>query len=74
MASQRDLPGSHQPGCAKACSAFYPKPNNVTPGTDPWRNNYADIPNIADDKFKNWIFKIDQNLGDKDQDLLSLRL
>jgi hypothetical protein len=47
--------------------AFYPKPNNVTPGGDPWRNNYADIPNIANDKFKNWIFKIDQNIGEKDK-------
>lgn len=47
--------------------AFYPKPNNVTPGSDPWRNNYADIPNIANDKFKNWIFKIDQNIGEKDK-------
>ena len=46
---------------------FFPKPNAVTPGGDPWRNNFADIPNIANDKFKNWIFKIDQNIGDKDK-------
>ncbi|MBL8188816.1 MAG: TonB-dependent receptor [Acidobacteria bacterium] len=47
--------------------ALYPKPNTVTPGGDPWRNNYADIPNIANDKFKNWIFKIDQNISEKDK-------
>jgi hypothetical protein len=52
---------------AQKLLAFYPKPNTVTPGGDPWRNNYADIPNIANDKFKNWIFKIDQNIGDKDK-------
>src|SRR5262249_43130188 len=52
---------------AQKLLAFYPKPNNVTPGSDPWRNNYADIPNIANDKFKNWIFKIDQNIGEEDK-------
>lgn len=52
---------------AQKLLAFYPKPNNVTPGSDPWRNNFADIPNIANDKFKNWIFKIDQNIGEKDK-------
>jgi hypothetical protein len=52
---------------AQKLLGFYPKPNNVTPGSDPWRNNYADIPNIANDKFKNWIFKIDQNISDKDK-------
>jgi hypothetical protein len=41
--------------------ALYPKANTVTPGGDPWRNNFADIPNIANDKFRNWIFKVDQN-------------
>jgi Carboxypeptidase regulatory-like domain len=52
---------------AQKLLAFYPKPNNVSPGSEPWRNNFADIPNIANDKFKNWIFKIDQNLGEKDK-------
>jgi hypothetical protein len=52
---------------AQKLLSFYPKPNNVTPTSDPWRDNYADIPNIANDKFKNWIFKIDQNLGEKDK-------
>jgi hypothetical protein len=52
---------------AQKLLAFYPKPNTTTPGGDPWRNNYADIPNIANDKFKNWIFKIDQNIGEKDK-------
>ncbi|HEX9000560.1 MAG TPA: carboxypeptidase regulatory-like domain-containing protein [Blastocatellia bacterium] len=47
--------------------ALYPKPNTSTPGGDPWRNNYADIPNIANDKFKNWIFKIDQNISERDK-------
>ncbi len=52
---------------AQKLLSFYPKPNNVSPGSDPWRANYADIPNIAADKFKNWIFKIDQNVGVKDK-------
>ena len=47
--------------------AFYPASNTTTPGGDPWRNNFADIPNIANDKFKNWIFKVDQNIGEKDK-------
>ena len=52
---------------AAKIAAFFPKPNATTPGSDPWRNNFADIPNIANDKFKNWIFKIDQNIGEKDK-------
>src|SRR5215471_19127670 len=52
---------------AAKIAAFFPKPNAVTPGSDPFRNNFADIPNIANDKFKNWIFKIDQNIGEKDR-------
>src|SRR5262249_41321504 len=52
---------------AQKLLAFYPKPNNVSPGSEPWRNNFADIPNIANHKFKNWIFKIDQNISDKDK-------
>lgn len=52
---------------AQKLLSFYPQPNNVTPASDPWRNNFADIPNIANDKFKNWIFKIDQNIGEKDK-------
>jgi hypothetical protein len=52
---------------AQKLLAFYPRPNNVTPGVEPWRSNFADIPNIANDKFKNWIFKIDQNISEKDK-------
>ncbi len=52
---------------AQKLLAFSPAANTTTPGGDPWRNNFADIPNIANDKFKNWIFKVDQNFGDKDK-------
>ena len=61
------IPANRISPIAQKLLALYPKPNTVTPGGDPWRNNYADIPNIANDKFKNWIFKIDQNFGDKDK-------
>ncbi|HEY2930416.1 MAG TPA: carboxypeptidase regulatory-like domain-containing protein [Acidobacteriota bacterium] len=46
---------------------FYPKPNVVTPGVDPWRNNYGDIPNIARDRFYNWVFKFDEVVSEKDR-------
>ncbi|MFN0111516.1 MAG: carboxypeptidase regulatory-like domain-containing protein [Blastocatellia bacterium] len=52
---------------AQKLLAFYPKANTTPVTGDPWRNNFADIPNIANDKFKNWIFKIDQNIGEKDK-------
>lgn len=61
------IPANRINPIAQKLLAFYPKPNNVTPGGDPWRNNFADIPNIANDKFKNWIFKIDQNISEKDK-------
>jgi Carboxypeptidase regulatory-like domain/TonB dependent receptor len=52
---------------AKNLLAFYPRPNTSTPGGEPWRNNYTDIPNIANDEFKNWLFKIDQVIGTNDR-------
>ncbi|MFN0086480.1 MAG: carboxypeptidase regulatory-like domain-containing protein [Blastocatellia bacterium] len=61
------IPANRISPIAQKLLAFYPKPNTVTPGGDPWRNNYADIPNIANDKFKNWIFKVDQSFGEKDK-------
>ncbi|MFN8005081.1 MAG: TonB-dependent receptor [Acidobacteriota bacterium] len=61
------IPANRISPIAKKLLDLYPKPNTVTPGGDPWRNNYADIPNIANDKFKNWIFKIDQNISEKDK-------
>ena len=61
------IPANRINPIASKLLALYPKPNTTTPGGDPWRNNFADIPNIANDKFKNWIFKIDQNIGDKDK-------
>ncbi|MDX2029601.1 MAG: TonB-dependent receptor [Blastocatellia bacterium] len=61
------IPANRISPIAQKLLSFYPKPNTVTPGGDPWRNNYADIPNIANDKFKNWIFKVDQSFGEKDK-------
>src|SRR5215468_1138449 len=61
------IPANRINPIAAKIAAFFPKPNATTPGSDPWRNNFADIPNIANDKFKNWIFKIDQNIGEKDK-------
>ena len=61
------IPSNRISPIASKILSFYPKPNTSTPGSDPWRNNFADIPNIANDKFKNWIFKVDQNIGDKDK-------
>ena len=52
---------------AKAFLGYYPKVNTTTPNVDPWRSNFADIPNIATDGFKNYIFKVDQVLGEKDR-------
>lgn len=61
------IPANRISPIARKLLDLYPKPNTVTPGGDPWRNNFADIPNIANDKFKNWIFKIDQNISEKDK-------
>ena len=61
------IPANRINPIARKLLDLYPKPNTTTPGGDPWRNNYADIPNIANDKFKNWIFKVDQNISEKDK-------
>jgi carboxypeptidase family protein len=52
---------------ARRLLAFHPTPNTTPAAGERWRNNFADIPNIANDKFKNWIFKIDQNISEKDK-------
>jgi hypothetical protein len=61
------IPANRISPIAQRIAGFFPAPNTTTPGGDPWRANFADIPNIANDKFKNWIFKIDQNIGEKDK-------
>ncbi|MDQ3255431.1 MAG: TonB-dependent receptor [Acidobacteriota bacterium] len=40
---------------------YYPLPNRVS--TNGFRDNYFFAPNVARDDFKNYIFKIDQNIG-----------
>jgi Carboxypeptidase regulatory-like domain/TonB-dependent Receptor Plug Domain len=52
---------------ARKLIPYFPKPNIVTPGSDPWRNNYSDIPNMASDAFRNWAAKVDQSIGPKDK-------
>ncbi len=52
---------------ARKLIPYFPKPNIVTPGVDPWRNNYSDIPNMASDTFRNWAAKIDRSIGAKDK-------
>ena len=46
---------------------FFPKANTTPASGDPWRNNFADLPNIANDTFKNVVFKIDQNISATDK-------
>jgi hypothetical protein len=52
---------------AKKLLSFYPKPNFQTPGSDPWRDNYSFVPNIAFDTFHNFSTKVDQVIGEKDK-------
>jgi Carboxypeptidase regulatory-like domain/TonB dependent receptor len=52
---------------ARKLIPYFPKPNIVTLGADPWRNNYSDIPNMASDEFYNWAAKIDRTIGAKDK-------
>lgn len=52
---------------ARKLIPYFPKPNTNTPGREPWRNNFTDIPNLAADTFHNWVFKIDQSIGTKDK-------
>jgi Carboxypeptidase regulatory-like domain/TonB dependent receptor-like, beta-barrel len=52
---------------ARKLIPYFPKPNFVTPGADPWRNNFADIPNMASDIFRNWAARIDRSIGARDK-------
>ena len=49
---------------AQALLNYYPLPNvTPPPGSDRFRNNYFFAPNVARDDFKNYMFRIDQNMG-----------
>src|SRR5262249_12998171 len=52
---------------ARKLIPFFPRPNTVPRVGDPWRNNYSDIPNMANDTFSNYAIKIDRSLGEKDK-------
>lgn len=44
---------------------YYPLPNRVS--TNGFRDNYFFAPNVARDDFKNYVFRIDQNINDENR-------
>jgi hypothetical protein len=50
---------------AKAISQYFLRPNTSPTTGDPWRNNYVFAPNLAQDSFKNYASKVDQNISSK---------
>jgi hypothetical protein len=45
----------------RALANAYPEPNFQGAGT----NNYLSSPNLAEDKFRNWLARVDHNIGQK---------
>jgi hypothetical protein len=50
---------------AKAMLQYFLRPNATPTSGDPWRNNFVFAPNLAEDAFKNYASKVDQNLTDR---------
>jgi hypothetical protein len=52
---------------AKIWMEYIPMANQKPKSGEPWRGNFADIPNMARDDFTNWAFKIDRRISDNDK-------
>jgi hypothetical protein len=46
---------------------LYPLPNQVTPGSVNWQNNYFNPGDVTEYFFPNWVARIDHNFGEKER-------
>jgi hypothetical protein len=53
------IPAARINPVAERLLAHYPLPNTSGAGSDPWRNNFVHAPNLARDRFRNFVTKID---------------
>jgi hypothetical protein len=52
---------------ARAIAQYFPDPNNTDPAVAPWQRNLAWAEHFNQDKFWNWVGKVDHNFGANDR-------
>ena len=52
---------------ARAIAGYFPDPNNRDPAVAPWQRNLAWAEHFNQDKFWNWVGKVDHNFGANDR-------
>ena len=61
------IPGDRINATARAMARYFPDPNNVDPAVAPWQRNLAWAEHFNQDKFWNWVGKVDHNFGANDR-------
>jgi hypothetical protein len=61
------IPANRIDPVAKQFLAYYPLPNNVTPGVPSWQQNLAYPEHFNKDQFWNWVGKVDHNISGNDR-------
>lgn len=56
------IPSNRINPIAQRMTQYFLRPNATPTSGDPWRNNFVFAPNLAEDAFKNYATKVDQNL------------
>src|SRR5918996_4847742 len=61
------IPADRINATARKIAAYFPDPNNVDPAVAPWQRNLAWAEHFNQDKFWNWVGKVDHNFGANDR-------
>ena len=61
------IPASRINATARAIAQYFPDPNNVDPAVAPWQRNLAWAEHFNQDKFWNWVGKVDHNFSANDR-------
>jgi hypothetical protein len=61
------IPAHRINATAQAIAAYFPDPNNTDPAVAPWQRNLAWAEHFNQDKFWNWVGKVDHNFGANDR-------
>jgi hypothetical protein len=61
------IPADRINATARKIAAYFPDPNNTDPAVAPWQRNLAWAEHFNQDKFWNWVGKVDHNFGVNDR-------
>ena len=61
------IPADRINATARRIATYFPDPNNTDPAVAPWQRNLAWAEHFNQDKFWNWVGKVDHNFGANDR-------